>query len=35
MFLSLILIFTKNRETDKLLNAMEICTDELNDLITQ
>ena len=32
-FLSLILIFTKNRETDKLLNVMEIYTDELNDLI--
>ena len=32
-FLSLILIFTKNKETDKLLNVMEIYTDELNDLI--
>ena len=32
-FLSLILIFTKNRETDKLLNVMEIYTDERNDLI--
>lgn len=32
-FLSLILIFTKNNETDKLLNVMEIYTDELNDYI--
>ena len=32
-FLSLILIFTKNKETDKLLNAMGIYTDELNDFI--
>ena len=33
MFLSLILIFTKNKETDRLLNVMEIYTDELNDFI--
>ena len=33
MFLSLILIFTKNEETDKLLNVMEIYTDELNEYI--
>lgn len=33
MFLSLVFIFTKNAETDKLLNAMEIYTDELNDFI--
>lgn len=32
-FLSLILIFTKNKETDKLLTVMEIYTDELNDMI--
>ena len=35
MFLSLLLIFTKNEETNKLLNVMEIYTDELNDLIKQ
>ena len=35
MFLSLILIFTKNKETDKLLNVLEIYTDELNDFIKQ
>lgn len=35
MFLSLILIFTKNKETDKLLNVMEIYTDELNNFIKQ
>ena len=33
MFLSLILIFTKNKDTDKLLNILEIYTDELNELI--
>ena len=33
MFLSLVLIFTKNSETDKLLNVMGIYTDELNDFI--
>ena len=33
MFLSLVLIFTKNEETDKLLNAMEIYTDDLNEYI--
>ena len=32
-FLSLVLIFTKNKETDRLLNVMEIYTDELNDFI--
>lgn len=31
MFLSLILIFTKNKETNKLLSVMEIYTDELNN----
>ena len=34
-FLSLILIFTKNKETDKLLNVMEIYTDELNEFIKE
>lgn len=29
-FLSLLLIFIKNPETDKLLNILEIYTDELN-----
>lgn len=33
LFISLLLIFTKNKETDKLLVPMEIYTDELNDLI--
>ena len=33
MFLSLVLIFTKNLETDKLLNVMGIYTDELNKFI--
>ena len=32
-FLSLVLIFTKNKESDKLLNVMEIYTDELNEFI--
>ena len=32
-FLSLILVFTKNKDTDKLLNVMEIYTDDLNDFI--
>lgn len=30
-FLSLLLIFTKNSETDRLLNILEIYTDELNN----
>lgn len=33
MFLSLILIFTKNKDTDVLLNVLEIYTDELNNFI--
>ena len=33
MFLSLILIFTKNKETDKLLNVLEIYTENFNDFI--
>jgi len=35
MFLSFLLLFTKNKETDKLLNVMEIYTDELNEFIKQ
>ena len=33
VFLSLILIFTKNKETDALLNVLEIYTDDLNEFI--
>ncbi len=33
LFLSLLMIFTKNKETDRLLNVMEIYTDELNDYV--
>jgi len=33
MFLSLLMVFTKNKETDKLLNAMDIYTDEFNQFI--
>lgn len=33
MFLSLLLIFIKNEDTDKLLNVMGIYTDELNAFI--
>lgn len=33
MFLSLLLVFTKNKETDKLLNVMGIYTGELNEFI--
>lgn len=32
-FLALLLLFTKNEETNKLLNILEIYTDELNDFI--
>ena len=35
VFLSLILIFMKNKETDKLLNVMEIYTEELNTFIKE
>lgn len=35
MFLALLLIFITNEDTDKLLNVMEIYTDELNDYIKQ
>ena len=30
-FLSLLLVFIKNPETDRLLNILEIYTDELNN----
>ena len=33
MFLSLVLVFTKNCETDKLLDVMGIYTDEFNEYI--
>lgn len=33
MFLSLLLIFIKNEDTDRLLNVMGIYTDELNAFI--
>ena len=32
-FLSLVLLFTKNEETNKLLNVMEIYTDEFHTFI--
>lgn len=32
-FLSLMLLFTKNESTNKLLNVLEIYTDEFNDFI--
>lgn len=32
-FLSFILVFTKNKETDALLNVLNIYTDELNEFI--
>ena len=33
VFLSLILVFSKNKETDKMLTLFEIYTDELNNII--
>ena len=33
MFLSLVLNFTKNKDTDMFLNVLEIYTDKLNDFI--
>lgn len=33
MFLSLLLVFIKNEDTDRLLNVMGIYTDELNAFI--
>lgn len=32
-FLSLMLLFTKNEDTNKLLNVLEIYTEEFNDFI--
>ncbi len=32
-FLSLVLVFTKNKDTDVLLNVLSIYTDELNEFI--
>lgn len=32
-FLSLMLVFSKNKETDKMLTLFEIYTDEFNDFI--
>lgn len=32
-FLSLMLVFTKNKETDKMLTLFEIYTDEFNNFI--
>lgn len=32
-FLSLLIVFTKNKETDIILNATGIYTDELNDFL--
>lgn len=32
-FLALMLVFTKNKETDKMLTLFEIYTDEFNDFI--
>ncbi len=32
-FLSLVLVFTKNKETDKMLTLFEIYTDEFNEFI--
>ena len=32
-FLSLVLLFSKNKETDKMLTLFEIYTDEFNDFI--
>ncbi len=33
MFLALLLVFTKNEETNKLLNVMDIYTEEFNEFI--
>lgn len=32
-FLSIVLIFTKNEKTDKLLNILEIYTDDLHEML--
>ena len=34
-FLSLVLLFIKNKETNKLLGVLEIYTDELNDFLKE
>lgn len=34
-FMALVFIFTKHEETNKLLNVLEIYTDELNDFIKE
>ena len=34
-FLALVLLFAKNEETDKLLNVLEIYTEEFNDFLKQ
>lgn len=34
-FLSLMLLFTKNEATDKLLNVLDIYTEDFNDFIKQ
>lgn len=34
-FLSLVLLFIKNKNTNKLLNVLEIYTDELNDFLKE
>lgn len=34
-FMALVLLFAKNEETDKLLNILEIYTEEFNDFIKQ
>lgn len=33
LYLASLMVFTKNAETDKLLNVLEIYTDELNEFI--
>ena len=34
-YLALLLLFTKNEETNKLLSVLEICTDEFNDFFAE
>lgn len=33
LFLASLMVFTKNKETDKLLNVLDIYTEELNEFI--
>ncbi len=33
LFLASLMVFTKNKKTDKLLNVLDIYTDELNEFI--